>query len=102
MSKTIYAVEQAAEERIRKAKAQAMQQMPLVELSLDQLVGDLARYCATIETQLDILAAEKEVLKSLQSTRDEIVGELARRGHRPSPMPEELPLRGHMKGARDD
>jgi hypothetical protein len=102
VSRVIYAVEEAAKTRIAKAKAEAMRQAPLVELSLDQLVGDLARYCTTIETQREVLSAEKEVLKSLESTRDEIVAELARRGHRPAPVPEELPLRGHMKGARDD
>jgi Fic family protein len=102
VSRVIYAVEEAANTRIAKAKAQAMQQAPLIELSLDHLVGDLARYCTTIETQREVLSAEKDVLKSLEATRDEIVGELARRGHRPPPMPEELPLRAHMKGARDD
>jgi hypothetical protein len=92
MSRTIYAVEQMAADRARKAKAEAMQ----------QLVRDLARWHEAIESQREMLDEEKKQLKSLEETRDAIVGELARRGHGPPATADPLPFREHLKGARDD
>ena len=102
MSRVIYAVEQAAADRARKAKAETMQQPSLLDVSLEQLVRDLARWHEAIELQREMLDEEKKQLKSLEETRDAIVGELARRGHGPPATADPLPFKGHLKGAMDD